>query len=140
MPKSAHLSPATILIVENEAIVSIELAHWLKKMGSLVLLASDADEAIALLETHPAIQVMITDIKMPGSMDGVGLARQVRERWPPVKIIVVSGVPNGRPSGLPKSCVFIAKPYEDQELWAALSSLIPGSGPRQLAGQAFLPL
>jgi two-component system, response regulator PdtaR len=117
MVKAARLNPATILIVENEAIVSLELTHWLEKMGSVVLRASNADEAVTILETRRNIQIMITDIKMPGSMNGVRLAHLVRDRWPPVKIIVVSGMANTRQADLPKNTVFIAKPYEDQEFW-----------------------
>ena len=50
-------------------------------MGLVVLSASDADEAIALLDTHPEIELLLTDITMPGSMDGVRLAHHVRHRW-----------------------------------------------------------
>lgn len=128
-----------ILIVENEAIIRLELVYCLEKMGSEVLLASDADEAIALLDAHPNIRLLITDIRMPGSMDGVRLAHHVRNRWPPVKIIVASGNIYTPPSALPKRSVFIAKPYKPQELWAAASQLIPGRGPRPAVDQAFLP-
>src|ERR1700722_2388668 len=116
MARSARLNPVTILIVENEALVCLEFAHWLEKMGSVVLLASDADEAITLLDAHREIQLMITDIKMPGSMDGIRLAHHVRDRWPPVKIIVVSGMADTRQSDLPKRSIFISKPFEPQAL------------------------
>jgi len=129
----------TILIVENEAIICLELAHWLEKLGSEVLLANDAEQAIALLGARPDIRLLITDIQMPGSMDGVRLAHHVRDRWPPVQIIVVSGMVNTPPSALPKRSVFIPKPYTPQELWAAASQLIPARGQRPPADQAFLP-
>jgi two-component system, response regulator PdtaR len=53
--------------------------------------ASSKLKAIQLLEAHPHISLVFTDVNMPGSMDGVKLAHRVRERWPPVKIIVTSG-------------------------------------------------
>lgn len=129
----------TILVVENEAIICLELAYWLEKMGSEVLRASDADQAIALMGAHSNIRLLVTDIRMPGSMDGVRLAHHVRDRWPPVKIIVASGIIDTPPSALPKRSVLIAKPYKPQELWAAASQLMPGRGPRPAANQAFLP-
>ena len=53
--------------------------------------ASNADEAIRILEADPTIRLVFTDIDMPGSMDGLKLAHYVRGRWPPIKLIVASG-------------------------------------------------
>lgn len=82
MAQSASLYPATILIVENEAIVRMELAAQLTALGLKVLVAGDADEAIDLLDAHAEIELLLTDVTMPGSMDGVRLAHHVRKRWP----------------------------------------------------------
>ena len=92
MARSHRLMPTTVLVVENEALVRLEVADRLARLGLLVLVASDADEAIVLLDAHPEIDVLFTDIRMPGSMDGVRLAHHVRNRWPPVRIIVASGM------------------------------------------------
>ena len=86
------------------------MVHWVATLGSVVLKARNAEEAIALLDEHPDIQLLITDIRMPGSMDGLRLAHYVRERWPPIKIIVVSGMIDTSQSALPKRSVFIPKP------------------------------
>jgi CheY-like chemotaxis protein len=139
MLRSARLNRPIVLVVEDEAIVCLDMVHWVATLGSVVLKARNAEEAIALLDEHPDIQLLITDIRMPGSMDGLRLAHYVRERWPPIKIIVVSGMIDTSQSALPKRSVFIPKPYRPQDLWAALSSLIPAPGPRPMASQAFLP-
>ena len=135
MAQSARLSPPTVLIVENEALVRLELGHRLVEMGMTVLTASDADEAIALLDTHPEIEILLTDITMPGSMDGIRLAHHVRERWPPVKIIVTSGMVETELSDLPRDSVFLPKPYGPDTLTEALAHVMD-SGPRVAGPQA----
>jgi CheY-like chemotaxis protein len=129
MAQSARLTPATILVVENEAIVRLELVDRLAEMGFVVLVAGDADEAIALLDTHPEIEVMFTDIKMPGSMDGLRLAHHVRGRWPPVRIIVASGRTGTELSELPRDSLFLAKPYAPETLAGALAQVMSSRGP-----------
>lgn len=136
MAQSARLKPATILIVENEAIVRLELADWLTEQGLVVLQALDAGEAIALLDTHPEIELLVTDIRMPGSMDGVRLAHHVRGRWPPVKIIVVSGLFETRLADLPTDSLFFPKPFERQQLLQALAPFTDGSQPSPLGRSA----
>ena len=79
-----------VLIVEDEF-----LLRWtrlvLSKMRALLYEASNSGEAIRVLETTDNIRVVFTDINMPGSIDGLKLARYVRGRWPPIKLIVTSG-------------------------------------------------
>jgi CheY-like chemotaxis protein len=124
MARSKPLNPATVLIVENEALVRLEIAHVVAQAGLRALEANDADEAIALLDAHPDIVLMVTDINMPGSMDGLRLAHHVRDRWPPVKIIVASGRLETELSELPANCVFIPKPYAQETLWRALAQML----------------
>ncbi len=121
MAQFARLKPATILVVEDDALVQLELADWLAELGLTVLTADDADEAIALLDTHPEIEVLLTDIQMPGSMDGIRLAHHVAERWPPVRIIVGSSVFGTTLFELPRGSTFVPKPFLRQDLWRALS-------------------
>ena len=139
MAKPARPSRATVLVVESQALICLELAHQVARLGSVVLSATDSDEAVALLEARPDIQLLIIDIRIPGSMDGFGLAHHVRDVWPTVKIIVTSGMVDTPPSGLPKRSMFITKPYTPQEVWTALSCLMPASGPQPPPNQAFLP-
>jgi CheY-like chemotaxis protein len=82
---------AVIHVVEDESLVRGYLGDMLSEAGQQVIEAEKADEAIALLETRRDIHIIFTDINMPGSMDGVRLAAVVRDRWPPVRIIVASG-------------------------------------------------
>jgi hypothetical protein len=98
------------LIVEHEAIVRLELADRLTETGLRVLVAKNADEAIDLLNTHPEIELLLTNIKMPGSMDGIRLSHHVRDRWPPVKIIVMSGIVKTKLSELPRGSIFFPSP------------------------------
>ena len=121
MAQFNRLKPATILIVEDDVLVQLELASWLEELGHPVFTANNADEAIALLEIHPEIDRLLTDIRMPGSMDGVRLAHYVAGRWPPVKIVVLSGILNTALSELPPDSIFVPKPYHPQTLLRALS-------------------
>jgi CheY-like chemotaxis protein len=121
------------LIVENEAIVRLELADRLVEMGLKVFVADGADEAIRLLDAHAEIELMFTDITMPGSMDGLRLAHHVRERWPPVRIIVTSGLISTLLSDLPAESIFLAKPYAPEALAEALHRLIDGGAHPGLA-------
>jgi CheY-like chemotaxis protein len=138
MAQFTRLSPATILVVENEALVRLELADRLARSGMTVLVASDADEAIVLLDTHPEIEVLFTDIRMPGSIDGVRLAHHVRDRWPPVKIIVASGMTDAALRELPQGSLFLSKPYAPEALAGALAQVMSGSGPGLAAPPASL--
>ncbi|MFS2153894.1 response regulator [Rhizobium sp. Rhizsp42] len=84
-------NPIAVLIVEDEALIRYAIANELEDQGFVVFAANDADEAIVSIENHTEISVVFTDIDMPGSMDGIKLAAFVRDRWPPIKIIVTSG-------------------------------------------------
>jgi two-component system, response regulator PdtaR len=88
----------------------------------------DADQAIAILEQRDDIHVIVTDIQMPGSMDGVKLAHAVRDRWPPVAIVVTSGMAATQPI-LPENSRFVAKPVREREILAAVREMTLPSGP-----------
>ncbi len=136
MAQRKPLKPAIVLIVEHECIVRLELEARLVDMGMTVLVANDADQAIALLDAHPEIELLLTDFRMPGSMDGVRLAHHVHERWPPVKIIVTSGLEQDRLSELPQGGGFLAKPYGAESLWEALAGQMIEGGPGLAGGAA----
>ena len=85
--------------------------------------ALDTDEAVAILGMRSDIGVVFTDIQMPGSMDGLKLARFVRDRWPPIKIVATSGLVAVGDGDLPEGGVFISKPYSAAEIAATLRSL-----------------
>jgi DNA-binding LytR/AlgR family response regulator len=77
-----------------------------------------ADQAIEVLEARQDIHLIFTDIDMPGSMDGLKLAAAVRDRWPPVNIIITTG--KARPMAIPANALFIPKPYIVQNVVAAM--------------------
>jgi CheY-like chemotaxis protein len=100
---------ATVLVVEDEEIVREFISQELLEAGFDVVSAEHADAAIEILEARCDIRLVFTDIDMPGSMDGLRLAACVRDRWPPIHIIVTSG--KARPLTIPANAMFIAKPY-----------------------------
>jgi CheY-like chemotaxis protein len=100
-----------ILTVEDEFLISEYLRGILESSGHRVIAAFDADEAIDVLERLGDIELVITDINMPGSMDGLRLAAAIRDRWPPIHLIVVTGFVPPRTSHLPSGSLFIPKPY-----------------------------
>jgi two-component system, response regulator PdtaR len=108
-----------VLVVEDEGLINLTAVEELRRAGFDVMSAYNADEAIALLEAHSEIRLVFTDIDMPGSMDGLNLAAAVRERWPPVRIIVTSG--KRVPEALPDGAVFIAKPYSTATIVETIS-------------------
>jgi CheY-like chemotaxis protein len=88
--------------------------------GFDVVEAVNADEAFRILESRTDIRIVLTDIDMPGSINGLKLAAAVRDRWPPIEIVIVSGHVKPRPEDLPPSSAFFAKPYDEQKLTATL--------------------
>jgi two-component system, response regulator PdtaR len=122
----AHLGPV-ILIVEDEFLLRLDSAETIEHAGFEVIQAANADEAIAILNARPDIHVVFTDIQMPGSMDGLRLARFVRNRWPPIKIVATSGQVVASASDLPAGSVFLPKPYRDAEVVATLRELTGAS-------------
>ena len=81
-----------VLIVEDDLLLRIDATSMIEAVGFDVVEAASADDAIRILEARRDITVVFTDIQMPGSMDGLKLARAVRSRWPPIKIVATSGL------------------------------------------------
>lgn len=117
--------PPVILVVEDEGLVRMAAADELTEAGFKVLEAANADEAIRMLEMHPEITILFTDIDMPGSMDGIRLAHAVRKRWPPVKLVLVSGHKSPSADILPSDSSFFSKPYDMSRLTKALWDMSP---------------
>jgi CheY-like chemotaxis protein len=113
-----------VLIVEDEFLLRMDAVDMIKAAGFDAIEASNADEAIEILEARRDITVVFTDIQMPGSMDGLKLARAVRGRWPPIKIVATSGHVGVRDADLPEGGRFLAKPYSPTEITEVLRDLI----------------
>ena len=101
----------------------MDLVANLEDSGYQTFEASSAAEAIDVLERHPAIRVVFTDIQMPGTMDGLALARFVRERWPPTIIVISSGKVQPKEDEMPDGVWFLAKPYEERKLSRILAEV-----------------
>ena len=80
-----------VLVVEDDFLLRMDAVDMVRAAGFEAVEAGNADEAIAILEARPNIHVVFTDIQMPGSMDGLKLAKFVKGRWPPIKIVATSG-------------------------------------------------
>jgi CheY-like chemotaxis protein len=116
-------SPTVVLIVEDDPLLRMLVAELVEEAGFVVIEAGNAEEAITLLESRPDIALLFTDIDMPGGMNGLKLAHAVRDRWPSIKILVVSGHVRLRPSELPSDCRFLAKPYRSETVVEQLRAL-----------------
>lgn len=123
-----------VLIVEDEPIVRFYESELAEGAGFLTLMASDADEALHLLERRElevrgpegpqAVRILLTDVSMPGSMDGLELVNTVRERWPDVRIVVASSHVDSQPGDGRSEIVYVHKPFTPGELIAALQSVV----------------
>ena len=107
---------ALVLVVEDEPLVRMDLAASFGDGGFDVIEVANAHDAVAVLTAEPRVAIIVTDIEMPGSMDGLALARMVRDRWPPVHIIAVSGRQTPQYGDLPERSAFFAKPYDTNRL------------------------
>ena len=112
-----------VLIVEDDFLLRMDAADMIKAAGFEVVEAGNADQAIEVLEGRPDITVVFTDIQMPGSMDGLKLARAVRGRWPPIKIIATSGRLHVDEGDLPEGGRFLPKPYSHAQITRVLREL-----------------
>src|SRR6266852_7690552 len=100
-----------VLLVEDEFLLRMDAADMIAAAGFEVVEAANADEAIGILEACRDITVVFTDIQLPGSMDGLKLARAVRGGWPPIKIVATSGRVGIAETDLPEGGRFLPKPY-----------------------------
>ena len=115
-----------VLIVEDEFLLRMDAVDMIGAAGFEVAEAANADQAIEILESRPDITVIFTDIQMPGSMDGLKLARAVRGRWPPIKIVATSGHVGVRETDLPDGGRFLPKPYSPMQVTGVLRELTGG--------------
>jgi CheY-like chemotaxis protein len=112
-----------ILVVEDDELIRMHAADMVRDLGFEAIEASNADHAISLLESRSDILVVFADIQMPGSMDGLHLVAVVRDRWPPIALLVTSGQVSPPASSLPPGARFVSKPDMSHELGTHLSAL-----------------
>lgn len=125
--KEAHLSETngpTILVVEDEALIRMISADILTEAGFHVLEAQNADEAIAIMEAADHVELVFTDIRMPGRMDGLELAAFVHAHWPDVRLLVTSGHVVLSSKEIPDGGRFVSKPYELTRLVSEVRAIV----------------
>ena len=116
--------PPVVLVVEDEMLLRMRAVSIVEDAGYTSVEAVDADEAVGILESRSDIALVFTDIQMPGSMDGLKLAHAVHERWPPIKIIVVSGQMKLSKADIPADARFLGKPLETPEMIAEMKDML----------------
>jgi CheY-like chemotaxis protein len=93
-PQASSAVAETVLVVEDEVLVRLAVAEYLRDCGYKVIEAADADEAVMVLEApHVQVDVLFSDVDMPGSMDGFALAQWTRANRPGLEIILTGTVP-----------------------------------------------
>jgi len=118
------LRDATVLVVEDNPLILMSALDLVTTAGFEGVGAASADEAIAILEARTDIRLVFTDVQMPGTMDGVKLAHYIRERWPPIHLIVASGRSILEESQLPPGSRFFSKPYDDNTIVEEITRML----------------
>src|SRR6058998_4446175 len=112
MSSSPIESVTNVLVVEDEMVLRMRAVDIVEDAGFTAVQAINADEALAILESRSDISLLFSDIQMPGSMDGLKLAHAVHDRWPSIKIILVSGQVKPSDDDKPADSRFFGKPIE----------------------------
>jgi two-component sensor histidine kinase/CheY-like chemotaxis protein len=121
-----------ILVVEDEMLLRMRAVDMVEDAGFTPVEAINADDALAILESRSDIELLFTDIQMPGSMDGLKLAYAVHERWPLIKIILVSGQLNLTDNEKPRDSRFFGKPLGVKQMIAEMQDMM-GKGSLEIA-------
>jgi DNA-binding NtrC family response regulator len=129
MTQSQHSPQASVLVVEDEFLIRLNAVDALEDAGFHVYAAECPDAAVRILEEHGDIGLVFTDVNMPGSMNGLDLARHVSDRWPEIRLAVTSGGAPKSAREMPTGGVFIAKPYAPSRIAAQLRSLLDAPAP-----------
>jgi len=124
-----------VLVVEDEMILRMRAVDIVEDAGFHPVEAVNADEAISILESRSDISLLFTDIQMPGSIDGLKLAHSVHERWPSIKIILVSGQVKPTDAERPEDSRFFGKPLGVEQMIAELQAMV-GAGALRIVPSA----
>jgi CheY-like chemotaxis protein len=116
----------TVLVVEDEMMVRMPIAEYLRDCGYTVLEAGNASEAIDAVDAEGPVSVVFSDVRMPGKMDGFGLAEWFQAHYPSVPVLLTSGYNGGRnlPAGAVARTQFIEKPYSQTQVARQIAALL----------------
>src|SRR3984893_3514157 len=128
---------ANVLVVEDEMVLRMRAVDIVEDAGFCPVEAVNADQAISILESRSDISLLFTDIQMPGSMDGLKLAHAVHDRWPAVKIILVSGQVTPTDAEKPADSRFFGKPLGVEKMIGELQAMV-GTGALKIVPNAML--
>jgi CheY-like chemotaxis protein len=120
--------PVVALIVDDEALLRMVMDEVLTDGGFRVIEAHTADRAVELLEANPDVRVLVTDVEMPGTLNGYALARMVRVRWPSMGIVICSGRSFPKDGDVPDGVQFLGKPFQQSVLLAIVHRLVGHAG------------
>lgn len=112
-----------VRVVEDDPLMRMNVVEYLLEQGFEVHEAGHAEAALAILEAEPLVRIVVTDVQMPGAMDGRALAHYVRDRWPPTVLIVASGAQRLAEADLPIRSMFLAKSFTLGALLKAIAQL-----------------
>src|SRR3954463_7954807 len=132
-------SSTNVLVVEDEMVLRMRAVDIVEDAGFTAVEAVNADEAISILESRSDISLLLSDIQMPGSMDGLKLAHAVHDRWPSIKIILVSGQIKLADIDQPADSRFFGKPLEVTRMIAELREMV-GIGTLKVVPDTAIPL
>ncbi len=125
-----------VLLVEDELIIRLVAAEVLHDEGFEVIEATDGAQAVRLIDGPDGFDLLLTDVQMPGPIDGIQVAIHARKRHPKIPVVVVSAQPINarRLDGLGPRKIFVSKPYELQALVATLWSMLKPEDAEQPGG------
>src|SRR6188508_787497 len=130
---------ANVLVVEDEMVLRLRAVDIVEDAGFNAVEAVNADEALSIRESRSDISLLFSDIQMPGTMDGLKLAHAVHDRWPSIKIILVSGQVKPTDADKPTDSRFFGKPIEVEQMIAELKSMV-GAGALKVVPKAAIPV
>jgi two-component system, response regulator PdtaR len=113
---------ARILVVEDEALIRVLIAEELRLEGFSVIEADRADDALTYIKAGEQVDLVFSDIRTPGSLNGLQLAETLREKYPDIPVILMSGNPPPRHVGIVEA--FVPKPYDVTQTTALMSSIL----------------
>jgi len=116
-------SNTVVLVIDDEPILRIAMMDLVEDAGFEVAGAANAKDAIRVLESRADVGLIVSDIHMPPGIDGMALAAIVRDRWPPIEIILVSGRLRANEVRMPEGSVFFSKPYRPADIVATISRM-----------------
>lgn len=116
MNDAPDANPLVVLVVEDDPLQRMMAVDLVDAVGLIAIEATDAPQALQILEQRSDVTLLFTDIDMPRGKDGLWLAWQVSERWPTIRLALISGKRHLEPSELPPKAQFFPKPYVEEQV------------------------